>query len=509
LLLSCYENQEVTEINSTILDYNIKVGNSLISKLNTNDAYNQFSTAQRQKIKQILPDYKKQVTLYKGVSDKEAKMQITNQLKKYKHFFDTLFNPKDVDYQNYKSLENKWVTEQLSLHQTEQALQKLYEDFEAAKEKWEAKTQIYNNSFEWRFEFPEILDDEGNFVGFDVVVGNPPYISLQRMWLRDKDALQSQNYQTFESTGDIYMLFYEKGISLLKNNGLLAYVTSRQWMQANYGKVLRKYLSENTNPLQLIDFGQSKVFDNATVFVNILLTEKAANQYQTQTYLKEKENEESKWLDSVTENFTERKDLGIESWTLSNTTSYQNAIKKKGIAIVELIQEEKLLINRGITTGFNDAFHIQQKDKDKLLAADAKNADIIKPLLRGKDIKRYNYQFDSWYIINAHNGIRETNVPRIDVVRDYPHIYEHLQKYEKELVERQDKGEHWTNLRNCAFLEEFEKPKIVWIEISDRANYAYDDKGMYQTIRLTASNICWLFSIPKFRIITFRCFPPK
>jgi len=116
-----------------------------------------------------------------------------------------------------------------------------------------------------------------------------------------------------------------------------------------------------------------------------------------------------------------------------------------------------------------------------LIAADAKNADIIKPLLRGKDIKRYHYQFDSWYIINAHNGVREASIPRVDVPNDYPLIYKHLQKYEKELVERQDKGEHWTNLRNCAFLEEFEKPKIVWIEISDKANYAYDDRGMYLT----------------------------
>jgi hypothetical protein len=117
----------------------------------------------------------------------------------------------------------------------------------------------------------------------------------------------------------------------------------------------------------------------------------------------------------------------------------------------------------------------------KLISENPKNTEIIKPLLRGKDIKRYNYQYSDKYIINSHNGVREIGLDPINVQKDYPFIYNHLKKYEIDLKVRQDKGWHWTNLRNCAFLLEFENPKIVWLEISDRANYSFDENGMYLT----------------------------
>jgi len=167
----------------------------------------------------------------------------------------------------------------------------------------------------------------------------------------------------------------------------------------------------------------------------------------------------------------------------------------------------------GIKTGFNDAFHIDEDTKNKFVSLNRRCSEIIKPLLRGKDIKNYQYYYENWYIINSHNGVRADGnswkIKPIDVVRDYPEIYEHLKKYKEVLEIRGDKGWHWTNLRNCAFLEEFEKPKIVWIEISDKANYAYDENGMYLTNSayfLSGENLKYLLALLNSKLVDFYFF---
>ncbi len=187
------------------IDINIKVGNSLISKLQLNDSLNQFTNAQRQTIRRLMPDYKKQVGLYKGVTDKAAKRKIVALLDTYRQTFLKMFNPKDADYQAYRELENQWVTAQLSLHQSSEVLEKLQTEFETAKEKWEAKTEIYRKAFEWRFEFPEVLDDEGDFVGFDVVVGNPPY----GVKFNYKVA-STQGFEIFTDSSEAFMVLSKK-----------------------------------------------------------------------------------------------------------------------------------------------------------------------------------------------------------------------------------------------------------------------------------------------------------
>lgn len=320
----------------------------------------------------------------------------------------------------------------------------------------------------------------GLLQGFDIVIGNPPYVAFQRMEVETKKALQDLKYKTFENTGDIYAIFYERGQQLLRDRGILSYITSRQWMQASYGKSLRKFLATETNPIQLIDFGQAKIFEGATVFVNILLFEKAKNKNRLWACLipADYDVEHGNLTAFFASNKQELKKLTENTWSVSNSQHINEQIEKIGKPIKKWKEIE---FNAGIKTALNDAYHIQEDDRTDLINQDPKNAEIIKPLLRGKDIKRYNYEFENWYLINAHNGVREFNLPRVDVVKDYPTIYKHLQKWQPQLEERLDKGEHWTNLRNCAFLLEFDKPKIVWIEISDRANYAYDDKGMYLT----------------------------
>ena len=324
---------------------------------------------------------------------------------------------------------------------------------------------------EWMFGLTE---------GFDIVIGNPPYIAFQRMEVETKKVLQSLKYKTFENTGDIYALFYERGQQLLNDKGSLAYITSRQWMQALYGKSLRKFFATETDPIQLIDFGQVKIFEGATVFVNILLFKKHKNQNSLWTcHIPSDYNIEQGDLTAFfTTNKQEIKKLTENSWASSSVQNINEHIEKYGTPIGRWKDIEFF---RGVTSGFNEAFYIEEPTKINLISQDPKNSEIIKPLLRGKDIKRYCYDFENWYILNTHNGVREVCLPRIDVIKDYPLIYKYLKQWQPQLEERLDKGDHWTNLRNCAFLLEFEKPKIVWIEISNRANYTYDDKGMYLT----------------------------
>jgi adenine-specific DNA-methyltransferase len=154
-------------------------------------------------------------------------------------------------------------------------------------------------------------------------------------------------------------------------------------------------------------------------------------------------------------------------------------IKAKIEEIGVPLKEWDVRINYGIKTGFNEAFIIDEKTKDNLINKSPKSAEIIRPILRGRDIKKYKAEFAGYWLINAHNGIKSKNIKRIYVERDYPIIYEHLLKYKPQLVERLDKGEHWTNLRNCAYLEDLESEKLIWIELTDRPNFYFDIDGYY------------------------------
>jgi hypothetical protein len=313
--------------------------------------------------------------------------------------------------------------------------------------------------------------------GFNIVIGNPPYIQLQKNQGKLAKLYKEQGFQTFERTGDIYCLFYEKGIELLKDYGILCYITSNKWMRAGYGEKTRAFFCQH-RPLQLIDLG-SGIFESATVDTNILIIQKTPQKPQHYA-LKALDISKEKHLDSL-DTFQNRwitlKNLSAESWMISNPI--EQRIKEKIERIGKPLKDWDIQINYGIKTGFNEAFIIDGATKERLIAQDPKSAEIIKPLLRGRDIKRYKAEFADLWLINSHNGIREKGIPRIDVKKDYPAIYAHLKQYEPQLKKRQDKGDHWTNLRNCAYLEEFEKEKIIYPNMTLFLPFIYDDIGYF------------------------------
>lgn len=302
---------------------------------------------------------------------------------------------------------------------------------------------------------------------FDVVMGNPPYVQLQKFARSQaqKD-LENQNYTTFVKTGDLYCLFYERGLGLTKKNtGLLCYITSNKWMSAGYGEKLRLYFSQH-NPILLLDLG-GNVFESATVDSNILLIQNAKNIGVTKSLtIKKGEGNIQRQVQeqAITVNF----DLS-DSWFIGNAAEIN--LKKKIEVSGKPLKDWDVKIYRGILTGLSEAFIIDNDKKDELIFKDPKSVEIIKPLLRGRDIKRYQYQFADIYILMT--GF-DTDIPSL-----YPTIFEHLKQFEEKARKRDDQGKNWYNLRSCAYYEKFEKDKIVWSDIATEPTFSLLPKGYY------------------------------
>lgn len=329
----------------------------------------------------------------------------------------------------------------------------------------------------WQLDFARVFREKG---GFDIVIGNPPYVQLQKAISEDSDIKLgdlyiNQGFESFAKTGDIYCLFYEKGYHLLHHNGILAFITSNKWMRAGYGEKLRGFFAKNTNPLILLDFAGQKIFESATVDVNILVYEKAQNAAQTTACII-KENCGSNLSVYVKQNATTMSFINAENWAIMSHV--EQSIKQKIEAVGVPLKDWGIRINRGILTGYNDAFIISTEKKDQLIAEDPRSAEIIRPILRGRDIKRYGYQFADLWVINTHNGVRESGIPRINV-EEYPAVKAHLDMYYPKLVKRADKGETPYNLRNCAYMDDFSKQKICWIELTDESKFSFSDDGIY------------------------------
>ncbi|MCL2305637.1 MAG: Eco57I restriction-modification methylase domain-containing protein [Planctomycetaceae bacterium] len=316
---------------------------------------------------------------------------------------------------------------------------------------------------------------------FDIVIGNPPYIQLQKRGGTLARQYANCGYETFAKTGDIYTLFYERGWQLLVEGGHLCFITSNKWMRAEYGEPLRKFLSEKTNPKKLIDFAGTQVFESSTVDVNILLFTKEENRHQTLVHTLKNVADLKKLAKQETMSFSPS-----SSWVILSPIERQMKEKIESVGIP--LKDWDIQINFGIKTGFNDAFVINGTKKAELIAADPKSAEIIKPILRGRDVRRYGYEFADMWLINTHNGIKEKGIKPVNI-DDYPAIREHLDLYFPQLEKRGDQGDTPYNLRNCAYLEDFEKPKIIYPDVmrmprneealNEYPRFYYDDENSF------------------------------
>ena len=330
---------------------------------------------------------------------------------------------------------------------------------------------------EWMFGISE---------GFDIVIGNPPYVQLQKSGGRLAKLYEEQKFKTFARTGDIYSLFYEKAHQLLKQGGICNFITSNKWMRAGYGEATRKFFIENTNPLIIIDFAGVKVFETATVDVNILLYVKEKNTFNTLACIvKDKELKELSLYVRQHAQYTQFKNA--DSWVI--LSDIEQRIKAKIEAIGTPLKDWDIQINYGIKTGFNDAFIIDGKKRAELIAQDPKSEEIIRPILRGRDIKRYGYEFADLYIITTFPSLK------IDI-ESYPAVKQHLLSFGYDrLKQTGDKGARkktnnkWFETQDSiSYWEDFYKQKIIWKIIGNELAFCIENGNFM------INNACYLLT---------------
>ena len=341
----------------------------------------------------------------------------------------------------------------------------------------------FSNSLEWMFEFPEILDDEGRFTGFDAIIGNPPYVQLQSMG-EMSDVYSKRDYSCYNKSADLYCLFVERAYSLLKKNGYFSFIMPNKWMLVDYGKELRQFMSQ-TSLKKILNFGDVQFFADATIYVCIFVSQKSGDKMPVLACSLNSKNyhgEFEKEVKAATFEFP-AENFGASEWSIRNKL-HDSVLQKMNVGTP--LKDMPITINYGIKTGFNDAFFIDGKTREKLIAEDPNSEDLIKPLLRGRDINAWVTEKEDQYLIGTFPALN------LDIDQ-YPAIKNHLlsfgiEKLEQTGVEHIVNGEKikarkktsnkWFETQDqIGYYKEFAKPKIVYPNMTSVFPFTYDVAG--------------------------------
>ena len=485
------------------IDINIKCGNSLISNfpLDSNLTIGQTKSFSKN-LKTQIQNYKDSVMLYKeGMGEKakilqdiasvksliisylleqnKANTELKESLKTFiRDYGDESFDI-NTDFgmqmlkiareQGYKFTPTLTSLEPAPLdknaHKLLEKIQKSYEVLENLKT---------SNAFEWRFEFPEVLDEEGNFLGFDVVIGNPPYIRQEQ--IKELKPALAKNYEIYKGTSDIYTYFFERGYHLLRESGILSYITSNKWARAGYGEALRKFVLEKTTFKSYIDFNGEKIFESATVDTSITSFLKLAPNREHQVrYLSCTDSSKLQDL-----NFDSIPQSSLSTQTLTFSSSSVMALKAKIESIGTPLKDWDISIYRGVLTGYNEAFIIDTAKREEILNNCQSQEErevtekLIVKMLRGRDIKRYSYEWAGLWIIGTFPSLKLN-------IDEYPSLKTYLESFRPRIDQSGEKGcrkktsNQWFETQdNIAYYREFAKEKIVYREISTQMDASYD-----------------------------------
>lgn len=294
--------------------------------------------------------------------------------------------------------------------------------------------------------------------------------------------MEKQNFETFAKTGDIYQLFYELGVNLLMKKGQLCYITSNKWMRTDYGKVTRNFFGTKCDVQFVVDFGMGQMFDSATTYTNILLLTKqnpektiklcrVKNDYKLQIPLEE----------YVLNNVVEVENPVENSWVVYDKNEY--ALIKKIESQGTPLKAWDIQINRGVLTGFNEAFIIDTETKDRLVKEDPNSAEIIKPILRGEDIKAYVPKWDGKWIIGTFPALK-IDIDKYPAVKEYLNFFKQRlepkpKNYEGKWQGRKSGSYKWFEVQDAiSYHAEFNKPKIIYPNMTKYLPFVYD-KGSF------------------------------
>ncbi|GAA7689156.1 class I SAM-dependent DNA methyltransferase [Helicobacter pylori] len=521
------------------IDINIKCGNSLISRFNLHDDLKKIPN-----IKKKIQEYKDLVAQYKDpnplfplnktdltnkiqdlkttfsleLKDTKTKAELEKAIEKHikKYNFFTLDDKSLLDGLDY-FVPSLFGTLKLSPKEEEEAFAS-YGRIRALRKKLDdaLSGREYQNAFEWRFEFPEVLNDEGDFLGFDCIIGNPPYIRQEQ--IKPIKPLLEKQYQNFyNSTADIYTYFFALSYHLLKEKGFNAFITSNKYARAKYGAKLRELLLKKTTIVSYMELNALKVFESATVDTSIMSFIKQSPPKESRFNYYEPTPNDKNDLKSTHSLPMRQNALSTESFIFANTTLLD--LRDKIESVGTPLKDWDIQIYRGILTGANEAFIITTEKREEILNAcktqeeRGRTETLIKPILRGKDIKRYSYEWADLWVINTHNGYTsnlKSKIPPIDIEK-YPAIKAHLNSHWDTIATRSDQGDTPYHLRNCAYLEDFEKEKIVYGEIVQEPRF-YLDNGECElgyfyaeatSFILTGEHLCYLLGMLHSKLITF------
>jgi len=468
------------------LDYKIVVGNSLISKFEEEvididwslDATSQgfFGAELAQKRIELLDAIsEKQKTFFSPKSDKKKLIPEIRNLK-----IDLLINQLELMIKT-KGIETaptgtgKAIVKQNEVFLQTQGWKQLIHKLQTLRTQPEKPLQF----FDWKLDFPEVMNpilaqftDGINAPpeGFDIVIGNPPYRQLK--WLATD--YSTFGFETFSKNSDIYCLFFEKSANLLKERGIGAFITSNKWLRTDYGKLLKAFFKKNRSTINIIDFNGYQVFETATVDTAITFWKILRNNLEVSI----QQCDRASMLNELT--FEKKKNLKIDDvWNYRNDSidNVRIKIEKNCKRLIDCEVE----LNYGILTGANPVFIL---DKEKYNLFISKNPNISKyivPILRGKDLDRFGYVFNNFYLLNLHNGIKEKGIQPITLnpIEDVD-LLEYLDSFGVNFKNRGEQGVNWYNLRSCNYIDKYKLPKILYADISnDTGKFIFDENGFY------------------------------
>ncbi|MFP5982376.1 class I SAM-dependent DNA methyltransferase [Helicobacter pylori] len=546
-----FENGKNTNALETLpnIDINIKCANSLISRFNLNDDLKKIPN-----IKQKIQEYKDLVAQYKDPNPLYPlnKQDLINKIQDLKNTFSiTLKDPKTkaelekaiekhIKKYNFFALDDKSLldglnyfipslfgTLKLSPKEEEEAFAS-YGRIRVLRKKLDDALSggEYHNAFEWRFEFPEVLDDEGDFLGFDCIIGNPPYIRQEH--IKDLKPLLQKQYQDFyNSTADIYTYFFALAFHLLKEKGFSAFITSNKYARAKYGAKLREWLLKKTTIVSYMELNALKVFESAAVDTSIMNFIKQTPPKESGFNYYEPTPNDKDDLKNTPFLPMKQNALSTESFIFANATLLD--LRDKMESVGTPLKDWDIQINYGIKTGANEAFIIPTEKRDAILNACKTQEErerterLIKPILRGKDIKRYSYEWADLWVIFIPWHFPNTGSPKDmeqnekDFSIHYPIIYAHLLSHKDELLKRNKdetgKRYEWYCLQRWAasYYQDFEKEKIVYGEIVQEPRFYLDngecELGVFYaeatSFILTGEHLRYLLGMLHSKLITF------
>lgn len=523
------------------LDYKIVCGNSLLNCYDINepldDVFKEYNAGCEEDDWMSLEKYKQKVAEYTNTSDHNVKEQFKSTIDDIKNVFRSELTDKERNKltrlkRKIYDLEAPTLFERIKeeivlLKKLKKQLKELEAEFDEIE-----YNKLYDDAFEWRFEFPSLLDDNGNFMGFDLIIGNPPYLRIQG--IRDVNPLYADElvnkYKSATGSFDLYAMFVERGLQLINSRGVVNFIMPVKWTNAAFGKGLRGLVAEHNAANKIINFGSYQVF-NASTYTALqwFVPNSEALHYYELDHNLETNQELGQYLKSIDKESASEipaKKLDKNTWvlTVGQTTKILKEIEKHSRCIGDIFDR----IFCGLQTSKDDVYFLYQcSEQDDLITGESKylkrrvkvERGLVRPLLKGEDVHRYDNIKTNRYVIFPYKIERGKAIlyteSELSVL--FPNGYAYLKECEEELRNR-EKGRlhddyYWFRYIYPKNLVLFDNEKLVAPDISMGGNFALDALGeFYQTttiygyikkndiqesykfwMALLNSRLCWWF----------------